>query len=102
MHFPSFLVGSLTSGGAFLLVNQQMAYRERLTYKWPLAQWAENQFRAKWIEFVEQMKGERQQIRNQLNVKREESGVPDLSTNGIMKKWNRTVGEVQGYFSKRE
>ncbi|KAG7351211.1 hypothetical protein IV203_010571 [Nitzschia inconspicua] len=102
MHFPSFLVGSLVSGGAFLLVDQQMAYRERLTYKWPLAQWSEDQFRAKWKELMTQLKGERQQIRQQLNIKKEELEIPTFSRDGIVKKWNQMVDNAQGYFSKRQ
>ncbi len=45
MHIPSFFVGSLASGSAFLLVHQQLSYRQRLTRKWPLAERAENEMR---------------------------------------------------------
>ena len=36
LHFPSLLAGSFLSGTVFLLVHQQVSYRNRLTYKWPL------------------------------------------------------------------
>lgn len=45
MHIPSFFVGSLATGSAFLLVHQQLSYRQRLTRKWPLAERAENEIR---------------------------------------------------------
>lgn len=93
MHVPSFLVGSLVSGGAFLLVNQQMAYRERMTYKLPLARWMEDRFRSKWKEVADQMTGERQQIRQQLNLRQD---------GDIAKKWNQIVVAAQDYFSKKD
>ena len=37
MHIPSFLVGTFTTGGLFLIVHQQTSFRSRLTYKWQLA-----------------------------------------------------------------
>lgn len=45
MHIPSFFVGSLATGSAFLLVHQQLSYRQRLTRKWPLAERAESEIR---------------------------------------------------------
>jgi hypothetical protein len=101
MHIPSFIVGSLVSGGAYALLSQQLAFRERLTYQWPLAQWTEDQFRLRWIHFMAKVKGDRQQIRQQLNVKNDghESAPFSLSRAGIMKYWNRVVDVVQSYFS---
>lgn len=58
MHVPSFFVGSLVSGSAFLLVHQQLSHRERLTRKWPLAERAENELRT-------QLKNLRSQIESQ-------------------------------------
>ena len=37
LHVPSLMAGSFLSGSVFLLVHQQVSYRNRLTYKWPLA-----------------------------------------------------------------
>ena len=45
MHIPSFFVGSLATGSAFLLVHQQLSYRQRLTRKWPLAERVESEIR---------------------------------------------------------
>jgi hypothetical protein len=104
MHIPSFIVGSMVSGGAYVLISQQLAFRERLTYQWPLAQWAEDQFRLRWREFTVHLKGERQQIRQHLNLKKEgdESGIPYLlTTDGITKKWNRAVDVVQKKISSK-
>jgi hypothetical protein len=36
VHIPSFLVGSVFSGGVFLLVHEKMSHRHRLSAKWPL------------------------------------------------------------------
>jgi hypothetical protein len=35
-HFPSLLVGCLTSGTVFLAVHQQLSHRRRLSEKWAL------------------------------------------------------------------
>jgi hypothetical protein len=106
MHIPSFIVGSIVSGGVYVMLSQQLAYRERLTYQWPLAKWAEDQFRSRWKDFTNNLKGERQQIRQQLNARKEgdESAMSFLLTRaGIMKKWNGAVDVVQSYCSsKRE
>lgn len=34
MHIPSFAVGSLVSGAAFLIVDEQLSHRTRLSKKW--------------------------------------------------------------------
>jgi hypothetical protein len=97
IHFPSFLVGSLVSGTAFLLVNQQLSYRERLTYKWPLAEYVEtqfrNQFQSQWKSFaaLEQAK-----FRQQLG------GVDLFSREGITKQWNQMMDDAQNYFAKKD
>jgi hypothetical protein len=102
MHIPSFIVGSMVSGGAYVLLSQQLAFRERLTYQWPLARWAEDQFRLQWKEFTTNIKRERQQIRQQLKEVNE-SAMPFLLTRAdILQKWNRAVDVVQSFFSKTE
>jgi hypothetical protein len=35
-HIPSFFVGCMTSGAAFLLVHQELSHRRRLTRKWEI------------------------------------------------------------------
>jgi hypothetical protein len=34
MHIPSFFVGSLVAGVSFLMVDEQISYRTRLSEKW--------------------------------------------------------------------
>mmetsp|Transcript_3158 Transcript_3158/g.5720 ORF Transcript_3158/g.5720 Transcript_3158/m.5720 type:complete len:97 (-) Transcript_3158:1280-1570(-) len=96
MHVPSFLVGSLFSGTVFLAVNQQLSYRERLSKKWPFAEYVEDQFRAKWKEFTTQLKGERQHLRQQLGAN------DTISKDTISKKYLQMVDDVQDFFSKKD
>jgi len=48
MHIPSFLVGSVVSGGAFLLVDRQLSHRHKLSTRWVLAENAEREFNIVW------------------------------------------------------
>jgi hypothetical protein len=89
------MVGSMMSGGAFLLINQQLSYRERLTYKWPLAQYLEEKSREKWKEFASAFNGERKQLRRQLGV---DEGT--VSTTSLRKRWNQAILDAQQYFSQ--
>ena len=59
MHVPSFFVGSLVSGSAFLLVHQQLSHRERLSRKWPLAERAENEMRTKFKKLKAQIQSQK-------------------------------------------
>jgi hypothetical protein len=96
MHFPSFVVGSLFSGTSFVLINQQLSYRERLTYKWPLQEYVEEKFREQWKEFSTQMKGERQEIRQQLGVS------DSFSRQSIRKKWSELMDDALNFFAKKD
>lgn len=42
-HIPSFAIGCLFSGAAFLLVHQELSHRRRLTRKWEIREMAEEQ-----------------------------------------------------------
>lgn len=48
MHVPSFLVGSLTSAGGFLLIHKELSHRERMTAKWALLESAQKEFDVLW------------------------------------------------------
>ena len=43
-HVPSFAIGCFFSGAAFLLVHQELSHRRRLTRKWEIREYAEEQF----------------------------------------------------------
>ena len=44
-HLPSFLVGSSIAGGGFLLIHRELSHRHRLTNKWAVQEYAENEWR---------------------------------------------------------
>ncbi len=44
-HFPSALVGSIVAGSGFLLIHRELSHRKRLTTKWELQEYAENQWK---------------------------------------------------------
>ena len=43
IHVPSFLVGSVFSGASFLLIHRELSHRTRLTTRWIIAEWMNNQ-----------------------------------------------------------
>mmetsp|Transcript_4322 Transcript_4322/g.9616 ORF Transcript_4322/g.9616 Transcript_4322/m.9616 type:complete len:98 (-) Transcript_4322:274-567(-) len=44
-HLPSALVGSVVAGSGFLLIHRELSHRRRLTTKWELQEYAENQWK---------------------------------------------------------
>lgn len=93
MHFPSFFVGSLASGSAFLIVHQQLSHRERLTRKWPLAERAEKELRMR-------LKNVKAQIGNQKAV----AGVDEASfgKETVMKYYNQTLDNAYNFFRRND
>eukprot|EP00552_Chaetoceros_brevis_P002562 CAMPEP_0197744098 /NCGR_PEP_ID=MMETSP1435-20131217/37519_1 /TAXON_ID=426625 /ORGANISM="Chaetoceros brevis, Strain CCMP164" /LENGTH=92 /DNA_ID=CAMNT_0043335319 /DNA_START=62 /DNA_END=340 /DNA_ORIENTATION=- len=47
-HFPSMCVGAMVSGSAFLMIDKQLSYRERLSSKWLLREKAEEEILTLW------------------------------------------------------
>eukprot|EP01082_Thalassiosira_pseudonana_P010448 g9429.t1.1.5e17418a g9429 g9429.t1 contig36:562586-562810(+) len=45
LHLPSALVGSITAGGGFLLIHRELSHRRRLTAKWEIQEYAEEQWK---------------------------------------------------------
>jgi len=93
MHVPSFFVGSLASGSAFLFVHQQLSHRERLTRKWPLAEKAENELRT-------QLKNLKAQIESQKAV----AGVVENSFGNetVTKYFKQTLDNAYNFFGKKD
>ena len=93
MHIPSFFVGSLASGTAFLLVHQQMSHRERLTRKWPLVERAENELRT-------QLKNLTAQIKNEKLI----AGVNEASIGKetATKFYKKMLDDAQNFFGKKD
>mmetsp|Transcript_14508 Transcript_14508/g.35179 ORF Transcript_14508/g.35179 Transcript_14508/m.35179 type:complete len:96 (-) Transcript_14508:2466-2753(-) len=93
IHASSFLVGSMFSGIAFLAINQQLSYRERLTTKWPLREKLEEQLSQKWKSIMQDLRSERQHLA-------EASHIPPPAS--LKKQWNDKLDQVQRYFYKKE
>lgn len=89
MHVPSFFVGSLASGSAFLLVHQQLSHRERLTRKWPLAEKAEIELRARLKDLTDQIKSQKKAL-----------GVGDVPD--VTKYYKEGLDKVYNFFSKKD
>eukprot|EP00934_Nitzschia_sp_Nitz4_P006397 Nitzschia sp. Nitz4//scaffold13_size275219//188837//189486//NITZ4_000893-RA/size275219-snap-gene-0.56-mRNA-1//-1//CDS//3329536071//6387//frame0 len=88
-HFPSFLAGTAVSGTAFLLNHQQLSYRNRLTYKWPLAEWAEDEFRVQW-------KGIKDRI---ASSKPSQAAVREVGS--FSSYWNDGISKAKNFFDKQ-
>jgi len=43
VHFPSFIIGSLTTGSGFLLIHKELSHRRRLSKKWVVQEKIEEQ-----------------------------------------------------------
>lgn len=93
MHIPSFVVGSVASGSVFLLVHQQLSYRERLTRKWPLAEKAENELRRRLKE-----------MRGQIESQKANVGVIEapLGRDTVSKYYNQTLDTAYNFFAKKD
>lgn len=93
MHFPSFFIGSLASGSAFLLVHQQLSHRERLTRKWPLAERAENELRTKL-----------KNLKAQIGPSNAIAGVDGASfgKQSVVKYYNQALDKAINFFGKKD
>lgn len=45
LHLPSAFVGSVVAGSGFLLIHRELSHRRRLTTKWALQEYAEEQWK---------------------------------------------------------
>mmetsp|Transcript_6329 Transcript_6329/g.15690 ORF Transcript_6329/g.15690 Transcript_6329/m.15690 type:complete len:94 (+) Transcript_6329:111-392(+) len=93
MHVPSFFVGSLVSGSAFLLVHQQLSHRERLSRKWLLAERAENEIRA-------QIKNLKSQIQSQKTFA--EVNNSSFGKETVMKYYKETLDYAHNFFGGKD
>ncbi|KAL9180469.1 hypothetical protein ACHAXT_008439 [Thalassiosira profunda] len=96
LHLPSALVGSLVAGSGFLLIHRELSHRRRMTTKWALQEYAEDQWR-------EWRKGTADPIADaaKKNVTSLAPSVNVGSTADITSTWNRGVASVRDML-KRE
>mmetsp|Transcript_1595 Transcript_1595/g.3433 ORF Transcript_1595/g.3433 Transcript_1595/m.3433 type:complete len:98 (-) Transcript_1595:1293-1586(-) len=45
LHIPSALVGSVVAGSGFLLIHRELSHRRRMTTKWVVQEYAEEQWK---------------------------------------------------------
>ncbi|GAX20017.1 hypothetical protein FisN_1Lu509 [Fistulifera solaris] len=62
MHPPSFFVGSLVAGVSFLMVDEQISHRTRLSKKWAFREFGEEQLKA-LAEQIRSSRGSTRQVR---------------------------------------
>jgi hypothetical protein len=90
-HLPSFLVGSIVSGTAFLIVHEQLSHRTRLSKKWKLREIVEN----KCGELLAKARSVRDEQSNTRNVQ----GMRNFS---LTKTWNDGIAKVQNALGRDE
>jgi hypothetical protein len=91
----SFVVGSLTSGTAFLVIHQQLSYRERLTKKWPVMEQFENQINAKWKSMIQDLRATERRQLTEMNL--------PSNTSSFKRQWNGMLDQIQEYlYSKKD
>lgn len=97
VHIPSFLVGSAVSGAGFLLIHRELSHRQRLTKRWAISEYAEEQFgeframaRAKAKEATAQAAGS--------------TSTPDIAslTGNATATWNKGVGSIRDLVGKTD
>jgi hypothetical protein len=99
VHIPSFLVGSAVSGAGFLLIHRELSHRQRLTKRWAISEYAEEQFgeframaRAKAKEATAQAAGS--------------ASTPDIDiaslTGNATATWNKGVGSIRDLVGKTD
>eukprot|EP00536_Pseudo-nitzschia_multiseries_P010143 jgi/Psemu1/307062/fgenesh1_kg.300_\ len=93
LHVPSLFVGSLTSGSAFLLVHQQLSYRESLSRKWAMAEKAETELRA-------QMKKLKAHVKDHEFVA--DANDNSFSTKTVSKYYKKILDDAQTFFGKKD
>jgi len=89
MHIPSFFVGSIASGTAFLLVHQQLSHRQRLDRKWPLAEQVKDQVRTQFNNLRAQ----------NMNSNEKVTGVNDTLVEKYCKKM---LDDAENFFKKED
>lgn len=45
LHIPSAIVGSAVAGSGFLIIHRELSHRHRLTTKWVVQEYAEEQWK---------------------------------------------------------
>jgi len=83
VHVPSFVIGGVFSGTAFLMIHEQVSHRSRLSQKWAVADFAEE----KWRE----LKANARKTRDIESKKIQ----PGEQLPSFQKEWNKAVGKLQ-------
>ena len=96
VHVPSFLVGSAFSGVGFLLVHRELSHRNRLSKRWAISEYAEEQFQELRARAKEAAAGSTSHAEN--------SGTPDVAslTSNAAATWNKGVGGIRDLVGKTD
>mmetsp|Transcript_18511 Transcript_18511/g.34050 ORF Transcript_18511/g.34050 Transcript_18511/m.34050 type:complete len:95 (-) Transcript_18511:165-449(-) len=91
LHIPSALVGSVVAGSGFLLIHRELSHRRRLTTKWALQEYAEDQWKV-W--------------KNSAVSDSAKKNISSLNATGptaeIASTWNKGVASLRGLTSQEK
>mmetsp|Transcript_5237 Transcript_5237/g.9625 ORF Transcript_5237/g.9625 Transcript_5237/m.9625 type:complete len:94 (+) Transcript_5237:97-378(+) len=90
LHIPSALVGSVVAGSGFLLIHRELSHRRRLTTKWAVQEYAEEQ----WKEWRTGTASEAAD-----SVKK---NIPSGSTEEITSTWNKGIASLRGLIGEKK
>lgn len=95
VHIPSLLVGSAASGVGFLLIHRELSHRKRLSQRWAISEYAEEQFyelRARAKEAAA------------ASTSHAEKSPPDIAslTGNATAAWNKGVGSMRDLVGKTD
>mmetsp|Transcript_6260 Transcript_6260/g.7936 ORF Transcript_6260/g.7936 Transcript_6260/m.7936 type:complete len:90 (+) Transcript_6260:356-625(+) len=86
MHIPSFFVGSIASGGGFLLIHRELSYRQRLSNRWLLAEYVENEVNQVWND-----------ARSSISSDYMKEPENNKYVNDALNKWNENIDKVRKF-----
>jgi hypothetical protein len=97
MHIPSFIVGSAFSGAGFLLIHRELSHRQRLSKRWAISEFAEEQYR----EFRAVARAKAKEATSQAGGS---AATPDIASlaGDATATWNRGVGSIRDLVGKTE
>ncbi|KAL3763279.1 hypothetical protein ACHAWU_008982 [Discostella pseudostelligera] len=94
-HLPSALVGSALAGCGFLLIHRELSHRRRLTTKWVVQEYAEEQ----WKEWRKQVADDAISESAKKNISQLDMNV---SSKKITSEWNKGVAVLREWISEKK
>mmetsp|Transcript_913 Transcript_913/g.2113 ORF Transcript_913/g.2113 Transcript_913/m.2113 type:complete len:99 (-) Transcript_913:215-511(-) len=96
VHIPSLLVGSAVSGVGFLIIDRELSHRKRLSRRWAISEYAEEQFY--------ELRAKAKEAAAASTSHAEKSITPDIASlsGNATAAWNKGVGSMRDLVGKSD